>query len=276
MLISSPFPLVDAALAQRLERAEAEANIACVEARSRRFPDSGATWASFGSARAMFDGIGSPLTQTFGLGLPDPPGSEEVDAIESFFTSRGAAVEHEICALVDPSFLRGLVRRGYQPIEWSDVLVRPIDAAERWDKFDAAGIVTEQIQPSEHEDWARLAARGWSEFPDIAGQMLELSRIVVSRPGGLSFMAKTDGVGIATAGLFVHDRVALMAGASTVPEARRRGAQRALLGIRFRTAAESGCDLAMIVALPGQTSHMNAQKVGFRMAYSRTKWRLAA
>jgi hypothetical protein len=44
--------------------------------------------------------------------------------------------------------------------------------------------------------------------------------------------------------------VGLLAGASTVPEARRQGAQLALLEARLRYAFERGCDLAMMCARP--------------------------
>ena len=68
--------------------------------------------------------------------------------------------------------------------------------------------------------------------------------------------------------------VALLAGASTVPEGRRQGAQRALLEARLQTAVDAGCDLAMMVAAPGSASQRNAERQGFRIAYTRTKWQL--
>jgi hypothetical protein len=71
------------------------------------------------------------------------------------------------------------------------------------------------------------------------------------------------------------DGVGLLAGASTVPEGRRQGAQNALLDARLRYAAQHGCDLAMMCALPGSASQRNAERHGFRIAYTRIKWRLA-
>ena len=68
--------------------------------------------------------------------------------------------------------------------------------------------------------------------------------------------------------------VALLAGASTTPENRKRGAQLALLDARLRFAAEHGAELAMMVALPGSGSHRNAERHGFRVTYTRTKWQL--
>lgn len=73
---------------------------------------------------------------------------------------------------------------------------------------------------------------------------------------------------------FTWDGVGLLAGASTVPEGRRQGAQLALLDWRLRQLAAQGCDLAMICAAPGSASQRNAGRNGFRIAYTRTKWQL--
>jgi GNAT superfamily N-acetyltransferase len=69
--------------------------------------------------------------------------------------------------------------------------------------------------------------------------------------------------------------VALFAGASTIPAWRRRGVQRALLEARFQYARAAGCDLAMMGAEPGSSSQRSAERQGFRIAYTRTKWTLA-
>jgi len=63
-----------------------------------------------------------------------------------------------------------------------------------------------------------------------------------------------------------------LAGASTDPPFRGRGAQNALLAIRLRYAMSLGCDLAMMGALPGSASQRNAERQGFRIAYTRIKW----
>ena len=63
------YPLVDLALARRLERTEARGNAEFVETRARVSPESGAEWIEVAGAYAMFDTTASPVTQTFGLGL---------------------------------------------------------------------------------------------------------------------------------------------------------------------------------------------------------------
>jgi hypothetical protein len=85
-------PFADLTLSRRLERAEALANARIVEARARLFPDSGSTWIEVAGARAMYDGASAPSTQTFGLGLSQPATDADLDAIEAFYTERGAPV----------------------------------------------------------------------------------------------------------------------------------------------------------------------------------------
>jgi hypothetical protein len=89
-----------------------------------------------------------------------------------------------------------------------------------------------------------------------------------------SSLAELDGRAIATGGLYIRDGVALLAGASTIPDARHQGAQLALLEHRLRFAADAGCELAMMGALPGSGSQRNAERNGFRIAYTRIKWGL--
>jgi hypothetical protein len=67
--------------------------------------------------------------------------------------------------------------------------------------------------------------------------------------------------------------VALFRGSATIPEL-RRGLQAALLEARMRYAYEHGCDLAMMAAEMGSNSQRNAERQRFRIAYTRTKWRL--
>ena len=74
--------------------------------------------------------------------------------------------------------------------------------------------------------------------------------------------------------MIVHDSIALFAGASTLPEMRRNGLQRALLAARMNYAADAGCQIAMMFTEAGSQSQKNGEHQGFRIAYTRTKWRL--
>jgi hypothetical protein len=47
------------------------------------------------------------------------------------------------------------------------------------------------------------------------------------------------------------------------------GLQTALLRLRMRAAVQAGCDVAVIVTRGGTTSERNAERLGFRLAYSK-------
>jgi hypothetical protein len=260
----------DRALAQRLERAEGEANARFVEARARAFPDSGASWIDVAGAYALFDGVGSPCTQTFGFGLFAAATAADLDIIERFFAERSSPVFHEVSPLADPRHIALLSERGYHPIELSTILYRVIGDRVIGDVNPA--ITVRQVRDDEHEVWAQTAAAGWSETAGLEGLFKDIGRINALRPDTRLFVAEEDGRPIAAGALSLAGATAILAGASTVPAARHRGAQLGLLATRLSVAAAEGCDLATMSAQPGSGSQRNAERHGFRVAYTRTKW----
>lgn len=267
----------DHALACRLERAESLANARFVEARARVAPQSGAQWIEVAGAYAMFDAPNSPCTQTFGLGLFQMPAAADMDRIEAFFEDRGAPVMHEVSPLAGKAILSMLHDRGYRPVELSNVLFLPIGDESSTVPISgtagAEGSLRARVVGTEEKDlWARTMAEGWREFTEFADYMRDLMEVSSAVEGNTSFLVEVDRKPIAAGGLAMHGGVALLAGASTIPEWRRRGAQNLLLASRLDHAARSGCDLAMFCAEPGSRSQRNAQRHGFQIAYTRVKW----
>jgi GNAT superfamily N-acetyltransferase len=262
----------DLSLARRLERTEGNACIQFAAARRRLFPESGSEWIECGGACAIFDGVDSPTTQSFGLGVFEELSAAVLDTIERFFFERGAAADLEVSPLAGVSALNLLCERNYRPIEISSVLYRPVDKVA---VDTTTNIRVRLIGPAEAQLWADIAARGWShEHPELFAFLTEFGTIATAREHGSCFLAEIDGTPGASGSLCLHEGVALFAGAATVPELRRRGLQAALLHERMRHAADHGCDLAMMVAEAGSNSQRNAERKGFRVAYTRTKWRL--
>jgi hypothetical protein len=269
------YPFVDRSLARRLERAEGRANVDFVEARARVFPNSGARWIEVAGAYANFDGVNSPCTQTFGLGLFEEATCADLARIEAFFRESNAPVYHEVSPLADLSLLAILNERGYQPFEFTSVMFLPIQRGVHLEMPSNERIRVRLIESShELEQWARISAKGWSGNAEFSDEMLDFGLIGTARSEGLSFQAELERQPIATGAMSMYQGVALLAGASTIPEARRQGAQQALLNSRLSYAVEHGCDLAMMCALPGSSSQRNAERQGFRIAYTRIKWHL--
>ena len=122
--------------------------------------------------------------------------------------------------------------------------------------------------------WADASSAGWSEYPELSAFMRDVGTVMASSRHTYCFFAEIDGAIAATGAISLHEGVAVLAGASTIPAFRGRGAQNALLQARLAFAASHACELATMGARPGSPSQRNAERQGFRIAYTRTKWSL--
>jgi GNAT superfamily N-acetyltransferase len=269
----------DLSLSKRLESAEGFACQQFAQARKRLFPDCESAWMEHAGANVVFDGVDSPTTQTFGLGLFEELTAEALDQVEAFFFERGTAAVHEISPFAGLAALELLCERGYRPIEVSNVLYQPI--ANSASREIPANITVRQVGVDEAALWGKISARGWThDHPELEEFVKEMGVLCVAREncpcflGEVTESSEAEPIPGAAGILCLHQGVALFGGASTVPELRRRGLQTALLEARMRYAQEAGCDLAMMVAEAGSNSQRNAQRQGFQVAYTRIKWRL--
>ena len=270
--MTNAVPFSDLLLSRRLERAEGHACAQHAEARRRVNPDSRAEWIECAGAYAVFDGLDSPVTQSFGLGVFEQLNPTALDELERFFLDREAPVLHEVSPLAGVAALDMLCARNYRPVEISNVLYRPVEQAPAESR---ANISVRIIDPQEAPLWTQINARGWAyEHPELLDFLLQLGGIITARRDTLLFLAELDGKPGAAATLCLHQGVALFGGSATIPELRRCGLQTALLDERLRYAFDNGCDLAMIVTEPGGKSQRNAERNRFQIAYTRTKWRL--
>lgn len=261
----------DLALSRRLEQTEGYAGLQFAIARLNSDPDCKADFLQHAGTIAVFDGPDSPITQSFGLGLSEEFTAESLNTIEAFFRSRGASPTHEVSPFAGAATLAMLCQRGYTPIEISSVLHRTIDAPA---SPIAANIHVRLINPGEEKLWAGVSAKGWShEYPELALSVEQFGALAALSQATSCFLAEWEGTPAAAGVLILHEGVALFGGAATVFEYRRKGLQSALLNARMRYAVDAGCNLAMMVTEAGSNSQRNSERQGFRIAYTRMKWR---
>ena len=260
---------MDRALSTRLERVEGVLGTTFTEVNRHR----GAASHDFDGTYAIFDGVDSPLTQTFGLGMRAAVTPDSLQAIEAFFTERGADVMHEVSPLAGVATHALLAERGYRPHELSSVLVQPLDGS--LDAPSAPGLRARTTESSDRDAWIETSIQGWSADPTYGDVMRAMATAAFANRNMVSFFIEREGAPIATGSMAIVDDVALLAGASTIPAGRGLGAQTLLLATRLAEARRRGCTLAMMVTEPGSTSQRNSERRGFRVAYTRTKWRLA-
>jgi GNAT superfamily N-acetyltransferase len=260
---------VDRALARRLESAEEMPQVHHAEWCLKNQPNTVAAVETIAGGHMIFAGLGSPIGRAVGMGFTAPVTAADVDRLEDFYFSRKAPSQVDYCPLSDPSLLEITKERGYGIAELNNVLARKLDPAE---KFPAhSGFTIRAGKNEEALAFSSIVRRSF--FPD-GGEpegFDEMLSPMFAFPGSLTFVAEIDGQLVATgAGLIIPEhKIVGLYGAGTLKEYRGRGLQTAMLERRLQVAAEAGCEYAVIVTLGGTTSMRNAERLGFRVAYSK-------
>jgi GNAT superfamily N-acetyltransferase len=255
-------------LARRLEGLEARFSAECARARREIRPESDTMALAVAGGFALYLGDDSPLTEAKGLGMAGPVSPEELEAMERVFHDRGVAAKVMVCPMADPSLLEGLAARGYRPVGFEDVLYRELDRGET-SPPPPDGVDLAWAGPDEMEIVAETLARGFVAPEEPGPGLLEIAAIAAKLEGLASLLARVGGKPAGGASLLIRDGLAMLAGAATLPPYRNRGIQTALARVRLAHASRAGCDLITMGAEPGSTSHRNAERLGFRVAYTR-------
>ena len=263
----------DVAMAERIERAEAQLMDAAGRAARRRAGDPHGFTRDIGAGVAIFAGPGSPFNKIAGWGFGGLPSAAELDEVERAFAAAGSPVQAEVATLADPAVGELLTGRGYRLVSFENVLGRAVGdtpttpngievrlssdaAADEWFALmaDAVADVDTQGQPA-HEDFPRQIV------------VNALQDMVAA--GCRRYEARRDGVLAGGGSMRVAGRVAQLTGAATSLAHRRRGVQTALLAARLADAAGAGCDIAVVATQPGSKSQQNVQRAGFHLLYTR-------
>lgn len=254
----------DHALARRLEAADALNAAESGRAQARIHPESGATVLPIAGGYACFAGATSPLTHAIGVGMVGPVTEAQLDELEEFYRSRGAAANIDLCPLADPSLMEVLGRRGYRPVEFNNVLVRPVEGG--------AGSIAEHVKiakPEQAELWARTMVQGFFEREDLAPEEVAIGMTLFEMPGASGWFASVDQQPAAAAAMCIRNGLATFFGDSALVGFRRRGLHRALIRARLAYARELDCDLAVAATLPGSYSQLNYERCGFQVVYTK-------
>ncbi len=239
-------------LARRLEKAEAD--------NARRLP----AILEIGGGVAAFAGAASPLTHALGLGMSGAISNDELDQVERFYREQESPVVIEACPLADPSLFDLLGLRAYRITEFNNVLVRTIDPPPL-----EVNAEVRRTQALEEILWSRTVAEGFFERDHFTDEEIRMGALLFQSPNTIPWLAFVDEKPAAAAAMVVRDSLASLFADSTRPAFRRLGLQTNLIRARIQHAAELQCDLITASTVPGTTSQLNYEKLGFRIVYTK-------
>ncbi|MEO5897931.1 MAG: GNAT family N-acetyltransferase [Vicinamibacterales bacterium] len=268
-----------ASLARRIERAEAQLVGESAAASALRLGPEKILRRELAGGIAVFVQEGCPFNKVAGLGFDGVPLPGELEEIEAAFAARGAAIRVEVSTLADPGVARQLTTRGYVLAGFENVLA--LDLTGRASPSGAAhsDIVITRADDDEGATWLDVVTTGLLHPDSFDGppstetfMREELERVfsdMLNAKGMERYLARRGGVIAGGGSLVIAGGVALLSGAATLPEHRKRGVQSALLSERLRIAADRGCDIAVVTTEPASKSQANVQRAGFSLLYAR-------
>ncbi len=260
---------VDKALARRLESVEEMPQVLYARMFQKIRPEVGAAEEEICGGHMIFAGLGSPIGRVTGAGLDRPFMTEDLDRIEQFYRAHKAPSQVDLCPMHTPEVFEMFKERGYALAELNNVLYRKLEAGE---KFPPPPSDCE-IRPALMEEAETTGAIVESAFfPDGAPEAFRgLIAPFYQMEGAHPFVASIEGklVACGTGLVIAEHRVFALCGAGTMAEYRGRGLQTALLRARMKAALEAGCEYAVVVTQGGTISQRNAERLGFRVAYSK-------
>jgi GNAT superfamily N-acetyltransferase len=216
----------------------------------------GGTLAAFGPGRYVNRGVGVSL---------DDLDDDQLDELESFFTAAGVPPSLEVASWAPATLLARLATRGYVVSWFRNVYVAALD-----DRPQPAhpAMTVDEVTGDTLEQWLAVLRSG-NELttPEAAAISDEWARASRGVAGATDYLAYLDGTAVGCGSVVPESGIGWIGGATTVPAYRRRGVQGALVRRRMTTAYESGCDLAVVTAVPSGDSARNLARLGFTLAY---------
>jgi GNAT superfamily N-acetyltransferase len=254
--------------ARRMEAAEEYGALRYAQAVQPEHPDWGVTWEPFGGGHLVFVARTAPVGRAHGLGFAGKVTTQDIEHVEDFYFRHEADAQVDVCPFADPSLFQSLNERRFQVAEFNQTLARWITPEERFTPRQG-DVEIRRVKPEETAAWSKLLAQVF--FAEQAPQFEDFAQPWISHQHAISLAALIDGqmVGGATGLIVPEYRMAGLFGAATLPHFRGRGIQTALLQERLRFAQHAKCDLAVTLTMPGTSSQRNAEKLGFRTAYTK-------
>jgi len=260
---------VDKAFARRLESCEEMPQVLYARMFQNTKPAMGAGEEEICGGHMIFAGLGSPIGRATGVGLDREFTPQDLDRVEEFYRAHRAPSQVDLCPMHTPAVFELFKERRYGIAELNNVLYRKLDVEEDFPS-PPAGCEIRRSQPEEANQAGAIVENAF--FPGGVPEAFQgLIEPFYQIEGALAFVATVDGklVACGTGLIIPEHKMFALCGAGTLAEFRGRGLQTALLRARMAAALKAGSEYAVVVTQGGTTSQRNAERLGFRVAYSK-------
>jgi GNAT superfamily N-acetyltransferase len=255
--------IIDAALVLRIEQTAARLTALEVEALAATVPGSGAHWGPLDGGVAAAMGAGRYVNRAIGAVFGAASPKDLLDELEGFYAAAALPPALEVSPWASGDLVAELRRRGYV-VDW----FRNVYAHGLSGLPPQVHVQIDDVGDDLEHEWTAILGSQFPADSEARRTSDEFCAAVHRVPGAQNLVATIDGRPVGTGSLTPVRTVAWLGGATTLPEARGRGAQHALLVDRLHRAKRMGCTLAAVTAVPDGVSARNLLRVGFQLLYT--------
>jgi len=255
--------IFDPEMIRRIESSAAGVTMATAAAFIGHAGDPARAVAFAGGALAAF-GPGRYVNRAVGVSLEDLD-DDQLDELEAFYASAGLPPSLEVASWAPATLVQRLAGRGYTVSWFRNVYATALD--ERSSPAHPA-MTVDEVTSDLLDEWLAVIRAGnamTSREDTVISD--DYARAAHAVAGATDYLAYLDGDPVGCGSLVRESGIGWLGGATTVPAYRRRGVQGALVRRRMTAAFESGCDLAVVTAMPAGDSARNLARLGFTLAY---------
>ena len=196
-----------------------------------------------------------------------------LDEIVRYYEERGRQPQFEITpGSGTRTLFRALHDRGFAQSGFHATLYRSspfgVDPGEGRNE----GVRVRELAIEDATLYATIHCRGTGLGDEGIDPVRRNNEVLMGREGWRFFAAETEEGTGAVGVLFIKDRMATLAFATTLPAFRGRGMQSALLRGRIAAATAAGCELVVGQAAFASQSYRNMERAGMTLGYTRATW----
>lgn len=213
------------------------------------------------------------FNRVMGVGIGQPADAASLNRLIAYLRDKAnPVVQVQVAPFAQPEGLESLLKANglaRQPMVWAK-MGRPAGNGPS----AGQGVDVELATGESATKFAQSVQRGFG-MPPFFVPWLEA---MVGRPNWRCYIVRSGGEPIGGGAMYLSGRDAWLGVAATVPDARRRGGQGALMARRIRDAAELGKDWVFTETgvLDGPNPSLaNMRRAGFRQLHERANWALA-
>lgn len=232
-----------------------------------------------GVALAMRHDVTGYWNKALGFGVDAPVTRQVVGDVVAFFRDHDApeAVVQIAPTALPASWPDLCAEHGFVAVRaWVKLAGRVDEVLERTGALlrERPGLGAEPAASDEVDEWGRVTVRGFGMPEQHLGPM---TAALTGVPGVAALQVRAEGRIVGAATLRVDGPVGHLFAAAVLPEARRRGAQTALLHARARAARDAGCrwlvaETEAPISGDDVPSLRNMLRAGMRVCYERANW----